>query len=224
MIKFKIYFYIKMDNKTNYKKYTIKQKLHILNLLHNYSISKCKIERLYGISRKTQRDWAEQEEDLMDALHKNKKYRINGGGKKPEIADLEFELCQYVDTARGLGISIITNEIIVKAMQLMPTLNNKSYSTLYKWCYKFLRRNNYTLRRKTHIGQGPKKESFDQLMNFLKTIINIRKELQILENLKCIGNADETPIFFEMYNNYTVSKIGEKTGKVKNFGYEKDRV
>ena len=61
-------------------------------------------------------------------------------------------------------------------------------------------------------------------MNFLKTIINIRKELQILENLKCIGNVDETPIFFEMYNNYTVSKIGEKTGKVKNFGYEKDKV
>ena len=27
-----------------------------------------------------------------------------------------------------------------------------------------------------------------------------------------------------MYNNDTVSKIGEKTVKVKNFGYEKDRV
>ena len=106
----------------------------------------------------------------------------------------------------------------------MPTLNNKSFSTLCKWFYKFLRRNNYTLRRMTHIGQGPKKEAFDQLMNFLKVIINIRKELQILENLNSIGNLDETPIFFEMYNNYTVSKIGEKTVKVKNFGYEKDRI
>ena len=61
-------------------------------------------------------------------------------------------------------------------------------------------------------------------MNFLKTIINIRKVLQILENLNCIGNVDETPIYFEMYNNYTISKIGEKTVKVNNFGYEKDTV
>ena len=61
-------------------------------------------------------------------------------------------------------------------------------------------------------------------MNFLKTIINIRKELQILGNLNCIGNVDETSIYFEMYNNYTVSKIGEKTVKVNNFGYEKDTV
>ena len=106
----------------------------------------------------------------------------------------------------------------------MPTLNNKSYSTLCKWCYKFLRRNNYILRIMTHIGQAPKKETFNQLMNFLKTNIHIRKKLQIFENLNCIGNVDETPIFFEMYNNYIVSKIGEKTVKVKNFGYEKDRV
>ena len=81
----------------------------------------------------------------------------------------------------------------------MPTLNNKSYSTLCKWCYKFLRRNNYILRRMTHIGQAPKKETFNQLMNFLKTNIHIRKKLQIFENLNCIGNVDETPIFFEMY-------------------------
>ena len=32
MIIYKIYYYLKMENKTNYKKYTIKEKLHILNL------------------------------------------------------------------------------------------------------------------------------------------------------------------------------------------------
>ena len=71
---------------------------------------------MYEISRKTQRNWAEQEEDLMEALHKNKRYRLNGGRKKQETADIEFDLCQYVDTARGLGISITTNETIVKAI------------------------------------------------------------------------------------------------------------
>ena len=120
--------------------------------------------------------------------------------KKPETAEIELELCQYVDTVRELGISITTNEIIIKAIELMPTLNNKSYSTLCKWCYKFLRRNNLTLRGMTHIGQSPKKEAFDQLMDFSKAIINIRKELQIIENLNCIGNVDETPKFFEKYN------------------------
>ena len=62
-----------------------------------------------------QRDWEEQEEDLSEILHK-KRYRLNGGGKKPETAEIKLEICQYVDTARGLGISITTNEIIVKTI------------------------------------------------------------------------------------------------------------
>ena len=83
-------------------------------------------------------------------------------------------------------------------------------------------RNHYIIIRPTHIGQE-KKDDFNQLFGFLKKNINIRKDLQIIDNLNCIGNVEEIPIFFEMYNNYTIAKIGEKTVKIKSFGYQKNR-
>ena len=50
----------------------------------------------------------------------------------------------------------------------------------------------------------------------LKTYENIRKELDIIENVYKIGNLDETPIWFEMYNKTTIDKIANKTIKVKH--------
>ena len=68
-------------------------------------------------------------------------YRLNGRGKKPETESIELDLCQFIYISRGLGISNSTNEIIVKAIELMPALNSKSYFASSKWCYKFLRGN-----------------------------------------------------------------------------------
>ena len=125
-----------MENKKKYKKYTLKEKLHKLNLIYINDISQHEVERLYRISRKTQRDWEDQEEeDIREFLNKNKKYRLKGGGKKPETEEIELDLCQFIDISRELGISISANEIIVKVIELMHSLNNKNYSTLCKWCY-----------------------------------------------------------------------------------------
>jgi len=38
--------------------------------------------------------------------------------------------------------------------------------------------------------------------------------MQIIEDLNRIGNADETPIWFDMTYNTSISKIGEKSVKV----------
>ena len=118
-----------MENKNKYKKSTLKEKLHILNLIHITDISKHEIERLYGISGKIQWHWEDQEEDIWESLNKNKRYWLNRGGKKPETEEIELDLCQFINISRGLGINISTNEIFVKAIELIPSLNNKNYST-----------------------------------------------------------------------------------------------
>ena len=48
--------------------------------------------------------------------------------------------------------------------------------------------------------------------------------MQIFEDLNRIGNVDETPIWFYMTYNITISKIGEKSVKVRTFGGERLRV
>ena len=44
------------------------------------------------------------------------------------------------------------------------------------------------------------------------------------DDLNSIGNMDETPVFFEMYQNKTIAKIGDKKVNVKTFGCEKMRI
>ena len=102
---------------------------------------------------------------------------------------------------RDLGIAITTHEIIYKAIELMPALKNKKYKTLCKWCQRYLNRKGFSYRNPTHIGQKPKEDAIDQLMNFLRISIKIRKKFNILDDqdLCRIGNVDETPIVFEMF-------------------------
>jgi hypothetical protein len=64
-----------------------------------------------------------------------------------------------------------------------------------------------TLRRIINVGKKLKNEAFDQLMLFLKENIHLRKKLLIIESLNSITNVGQTPIFFEMQINYTITKF-----------------
>ena len=48
--------------------------------------------------------------------------------------------------------------------------------------------------------------------------------MQIIEDLNRIGNVDETQIWLDMTYNITITKIGEKSVKVRTFGGERLRV
>ena len=64
--------------------------------------------------------------------------------------------------ARGSGISIGSNEIIKEMIRLKPSLKDKNYHALNKLVYKFLKRNNYSIRRVTHISQKIRDKAFSE--------------------------------------------------------------
>lgn len=124
---------------------------------------------------------------------------------------------------RYLGVAITTHEIIYKAIELMPSLKIKKYKTLCKWYQRYLNRNGFSYRNPTNIGQKPKEDAIDQLMNFLIINISIRKKFNILDeqDLCRIGNVDEAPIVFKMFQKKTIEKIGNKTVTILTFCTEK---
>lgn len=93
-----------------------------------------------------------------------------------------------------------------------------------QWCYKFLNRAGFSIRKPTHIGQALKDNTFVLFDRFIFNIINFRKEMEIFEYLNRIGNVDEAYIWFDMTYNTTISKLGEKTIKVGTFRGERLRV
>ena len=108
----------------------------------------------------------------------------------------------------------------------MPSLKELTYKSIHNRCYRFLQRNELTLRAVTHIGQTIKNNSSEAMANFILYCQDAIKKLNIKipEDLNAIGNVDETPVFFEMYQNKTIAKIGAKKVNIKSFGCDKLRI
>ena len=80
---------------------------------------------------------------------------------------------------RKLGIAINTGNIIIKAINLYPDFKHKNYNALLTWCYRFLKRNNFSIRQTTHLGQDLKKKSKEEFIKFLNIYYTIRRIYQI---------------------------------------------
>jgi len=108
----------------------------------------------------------------------------------------------------------------------MPSLRELTYKSIHNWCYRFLKRNELTLRAVTHIGQTVKNDSSVAMANFIYYCKAAIKNMNINspDDLNSIGNMDETPVFFEMYQNKTIAKIGNKKVNIKTFGCDKMRI
>ena len=114
-----------------YKKYTIDEKLKYLDYL-NKGMSKKEINRSYGISEKSLRDWAKQKGKLLEMTNKKNRFRLKTEIIHSETTEIEAEICVFIEQARGLGISIGSNEIIKEMLRLKPELKEKNYHALNK--------------------------------------------------------------------------------------------
>lgn len=105
----------------------------------------------------------------------------------------------------------------------MPYLIYKSYHALMNWCYTFLKRIGYSIKKVTHQAQELRNNSKEMTSTFFSCIYNIRKDLLIFDNFELIGNVDETAIFYENINT-AIERIGEKNVSVRTLGKDKLRI
>ena len=72
-------------------------------------------------------------------------YRLPGGGNKVKKAKKEAEIIHFMIRCKEIGIRVSTKLIIQEYCRICPGVEKNSKSTLKKWCYRFLKRNNYTI-------------------------------------------------------------------------------
>ena len=89
------------------------------------------------------------------------------------------------------------------------------------WCTRFMRRNNYSIRRPTKIAQKLPHHFVDKICKFQRFVI--RRRGAVNYELRHIANMDETPLCMDMVSGSTVSKKGKKTVLMKSTGHEKSR-
>jgi hypothetical protein len=90
------------------------------------------------------------------------------------------------------------------------------------WVQKFMARKGFSLRRRTSICQKLPPNFEEKLVEFQRFVIRKRQEKGY--PLGQIGNADQTPVYFDMPSAYTVTKKGDKEVKILSAGAEKQRL
>ena len=115
-------------------------------------ISKHFIENEYGIARKTLREW-ESNKDKIKIETNKKKFRLQGGGRKPNTVDIKQEILVWINTCRRHGIAISYKQVIAYAIKLFGLDFKSTYNSYICWIQRFLIRNNLSIRKISHEGQ-----------------------------------------------------------------------
>uniref|UniRef100_A0A1A7X7M9 HTH CENPB-type domain-containing protein n=1 Tax=Iconisemion striatum TaxID=60296 RepID=A0A1A7X7M9_9TELE len=170
----------------------------------------CQATRKYGVSECNIRRWRVQRDRLRNANSKRKAFRGPQSSRFPEI---DRRVCEFVTEKRDGGMPITRAIIQLKALDITKELNipPPEFKASIGWCRRMMRRREPALPSTCH-----------QLHSFQSYVIGLRKTHSYA--LDQIGNADQTPVFFDMPSSVTVHKKGEKSVIVKSTGNEKNRV
>ena len=107
-----------------------------------------------------------------------------------------------------------------KALAHEKGITTDKFKVSQSWCYKFLAHNGFSIHRRTTVAQKRPEDFEDKLINFQCFILGM---LQCYDfDLSMTGNADQTPLTFDIASNTTVLSSGIKTVPIKTTGHEKD--
>ena len=144
-------------------------------------------------------------------------------GKSAKFPELEEDLAAWITSRRQEGVAVSTTVICLKAKALArdKEIPADTFKASQSWCYKFLARNSFSIRCRTTVAQKLPENFDDKLINFHRFIIQMRQRYGF--DLSVIGNADQTPLTFDIASKTTVSASGIKTVPIITTGHEKDR-
>ncbi len=134
-----------------------------------------------------------------------------GGGCKPHAEDMEEVLAAWIEQQRGRHLRVTRTAIQRNAVELYD--GNGEFTASRGWLEKFLKRNSFSLRRKTTVSQRLPQ---DQIPN-----VSLLLHSSCEEDENEYGNMDETPLWLDMPVDIIVSRIGERSVSVCTTGHDK---
>lgn len=195
--------------------YTARFKLHVV--MYAVDHGNRAAGKHFKVDESCVRRWRSQREKLK-LTPKDKRanrYRL------PAYPELEKDLTDWLSEKRKSGVAVSINVIRLKALSIAQNTNIKDFKASVRWCNAFLERHGFSIRRRTTVAQKLPQDYEDKLISFQRFIIAKRKQHNY--ELRYIGNADQTPMTFDIVSNSTVDKKGSKTVSILTTGHEKDR-
>lgn len=176
--------------------------------------------RHFGVNEFCVRYWRRQHDELKTTGKTRRAFRGPKTGKFPAV---ESSLLEYIKARRADGcavsIDLIRNQALVIARK--EGIPVQDFRASNGWATRFMRRNGLSLRRRTTLCQRLPAAYEEKIVDFHRFVIRIRQEKNFL--LSQIGNADQTPLNFDMPSSRTVEQTGARTVHVRTTGAEKQR-
>lgn len=176
--------------------------------------------RHFGVDEIRIRYWKKQREKLMATNSTRRAFR---GPKTGKFPDIEKAVLEYVRDMRKDGCAVSLDMVRTQARTVSRRLGiaTKDFRASSGWTTRFMRRNGLSLRRRTSLCQRLPSAYEDKVIDFHRFVTRIRQKNGFL--LSQIGNADQTPLTFDMPRSTTVNEKGARSVLVKTCGAEKQR-
>ncbi|KAL1465896.1 hypothetical protein MTO96_043068 [Rhipicephalus appendiculatus] len=157
-------------------------------------------QRQFGVSEKSVRYWRNQESKLSVCNARKTSFR----GRRAVHPELEDKVADFVREYRARSLPVSAELIRTKAVELAceADLSREEFKGSIYWVRRFMRRKGFALRRRTSICQKLPEGYEDKLIEFQLYVNSLRQQHGYM--LGQIGNADETPVWFDMPSSTTV--------------------
>ncbi|KAH9379826.1 hypothetical protein HPB48_010401 [Haemaphysalis longicornis] len=173
----------------------------------------------FDMDEKRVRYWIKQKDALATTNRSRKAFR----GKKCKYPELEGKLFKYVVDTRRDGYAISTDMIRVKALNIARHMEmpQAQFKANRGWVTRFMNRNQLSICRRTTLCQKLPSEYESHVIKFHCFVNGLTREHQY--DLSQIGNANQTPVWFDAPESTTVDFKGLKSVSVRTTGAERQR-
>uniref|UniRef100_A0A672LAG7 HTH CENPB-type domain-containing protein n=1 Tax=Sinocyclocheilus grahami TaxID=75366 RepID=A0A672LAG7_SINGR len=163
---------------TKRKKYDLTFKLTVVKFAEQNSGEAA--ARHFSVDPKRVREWRKNKAELQRLSEEDdKRARLRGGGRKKASEELEVSVCEWIHSMRAKHLRVSRKMIRAKAKEVYATVSDgrdeESFTASAGWLDKFLRRNDFSVRRRTTVAQKDAKHFTEKLVNFVTYTTRIIK-------------------------------------------------
>jgi len=172
--------------------------------------------RQYSVAESSVRDWRKAEATLQ-TLPPRKRARRGQTAKWPI---LEENLASWIRAQRDDGRAVSTVAIRLKSRQMAVDMQLNDFKGGPSWIFKFMKRQNLSVRARTTVGQKLPDDWEQKTMNFREFVEKEIRTNQIL--LDDVVNMDEVPMTFDIAPTRSVAPTGVKAVAVTAIGHKRN--
>ena len=174
--------------------------------------------RKYSVDESMVRRWRKIITSDSSAALTQRKQNF-GGGTKPVLGDLEEDLLERIIDKRERHLHVPCKLITTWALEIAEKDGIKDFQASFGWLFRFLKRGNLSIRRRTTTDQMMPKDALSKIANSIKFCKKQRQRFKF--SLSHVANMDETPIWADIPSATTVDMKGSKVVPIKTTGHKK---